>query len=445
MKEDPWPRPPGTAVIAESDDTVVVEGNHYFPRACCATTSRPSDTHTVCPWKGTARYYSLEVDGELNQDAVWYYPSPRTPPGRSPTASRSGRASRSPREGRRPARTVGRPARAGPRSQDRRPPGRRRPRARQLHLRLRPVALSRRPGAEGPAPDGSRVRRRRRGRRRRGERRPGGRPRGGALRVVRRHVRVLPARAADVVRGRRRLRLPRPDGHARRRGSGRGGPRAGGRWDARPGAPRCLDRRRPHARGAPQPLGRHGHRPPRRARRPRAARLTVAVVGDGAVGLCGVLAAAGSARSASWPCRATRPGQEVARRSVPPTSSTSAARTAPAPSPSCSAASGPTRCSSASAARVDAAGADDCPRRRDGRVRRASRTGSSCRSGSCSAGTSVGGGVAPVRAYLPELLAAWSRARSTPAGVRHELPLDEVADGYRAMHERRAIKVLLRP
>ncbi len=64
-------------VIAESDDTVVVENNHYFPRASLRDEFvRPSDTHSVCPWKGTASYYSLEVDGQTNTDAVWYYPQP---------------------------------------------------------------------------------------------------------------------------------------------------------------------------------------------------------------------------------------------------------------------------------------------------------------------------------------------------------------------------------
>ncbi|MFL6165539.1 MAG: DUF427 domain-containing protein [Ornithinibacter sp.] len=65
-------------VIAESDDTVVVEGNHYFPAdAVDQSLLRPSDTHTVCPWKGTASYWSLEVDGATNADAVWYYPEPK--------------------------------------------------------------------------------------------------------------------------------------------------------------------------------------------------------------------------------------------------------------------------------------------------------------------------------------------------------------------------------
>lgn len=65
-------------VIAESDDTVVVEGNHYFPAdSLDRDLLRPSDTHTVCPWKGTASYWSLEVDGETNRDAAWYYPDPK--------------------------------------------------------------------------------------------------------------------------------------------------------------------------------------------------------------------------------------------------------------------------------------------------------------------------------------------------------------------------------
>jgi uncharacterized protein (DUF427 family) len=64
-------------VIAESDDTVVVEGNHYFPAdAVDAAVLRPSETQTHCPWKGEASYYSLEVDGKVNADAAWYYPTP---------------------------------------------------------------------------------------------------------------------------------------------------------------------------------------------------------------------------------------------------------------------------------------------------------------------------------------------------------------------------------
>jgi uncharacterized protein (DUF427 family) len=66
------------ATIAQSDDTVVVEGNHYFPASSVdASLLRPSGTTSVCPWKGTASYYSLEVDGQVNEDAVWYYPEPK--------------------------------------------------------------------------------------------------------------------------------------------------------------------------------------------------------------------------------------------------------------------------------------------------------------------------------------------------------------------------------
>lgn len=65
-------------VIAESDDTVIVEGNHYFPLASVdPTLIRPTDTHSVCPWKGTASYYDIAVDGETNADAAWYYPTPK--------------------------------------------------------------------------------------------------------------------------------------------------------------------------------------------------------------------------------------------------------------------------------------------------------------------------------------------------------------------------------
>ena len=65
-------------VIAESDDIVVVEGNHYFPEESLRRGFlRESDTTTFCPWKGTANYYSLEIDGETNLDAVWYYADPK--------------------------------------------------------------------------------------------------------------------------------------------------------------------------------------------------------------------------------------------------------------------------------------------------------------------------------------------------------------------------------
>lgn len=65
-------------VIAESDDTVLVEGNHYFPASSLNREYVTFSNHrTTCPWKGEASYYSLLVDGELNPDAVWYYPDPR--------------------------------------------------------------------------------------------------------------------------------------------------------------------------------------------------------------------------------------------------------------------------------------------------------------------------------------------------------------------------------
>jgi len=65
-------------VIAESDDTVVVEGNHYFPLdSVRADVLKPSGSHTHCPWKGEASYYSLSVDGADNPDAAWYYAEPK--------------------------------------------------------------------------------------------------------------------------------------------------------------------------------------------------------------------------------------------------------------------------------------------------------------------------------------------------------------------------------
>ncbi|HYE15942.1 MAG TPA: DUF427 domain-containing protein [Pyrinomonadaceae bacterium] len=64
------------AVLAESDDTVVVEGNHYFPAGSINREHfRESHTHTTCPWKGEASYYDVVVNGETNKDAAWYYPS----------------------------------------------------------------------------------------------------------------------------------------------------------------------------------------------------------------------------------------------------------------------------------------------------------------------------------------------------------------------------------
>ena len=65
------------AVLADSDRTVVVEGNHYFPSASMNRKYfRTSETHTTCPWKGVASYYDVMVDDKVNHDAAWYYPSP---------------------------------------------------------------------------------------------------------------------------------------------------------------------------------------------------------------------------------------------------------------------------------------------------------------------------------------------------------------------------------
>ncbi|QNF32368.1 DUF427 domain-containing protein [Adhaeribacter swui] len=65
-------------VIAESDDTVVVENNYYFPLdAINKQFLIPSDTHTTCPWKGQASYYTVEVNGQQNKDAAWYYADPK--------------------------------------------------------------------------------------------------------------------------------------------------------------------------------------------------------------------------------------------------------------------------------------------------------------------------------------------------------------------------------
>jgi uncharacterized protein (DUF427 family) len=65
-------------VVAESDDTVVVEGNHYFPRSALDDAYvLPSNTKTMCSWKGQASYLTLFVDGDANPDAVWFYPEPK--------------------------------------------------------------------------------------------------------------------------------------------------------------------------------------------------------------------------------------------------------------------------------------------------------------------------------------------------------------------------------
>ena len=66
------------AVIAESDDTVVVERNHYFPRDSVKSEFLVESGHSsMCPWKGTASYFSLQVDGDTNTDAAWYYADPK--------------------------------------------------------------------------------------------------------------------------------------------------------------------------------------------------------------------------------------------------------------------------------------------------------------------------------------------------------------------------------
>lgn len=65
------------AVLAHSDDTVIVEGNHYFPpESMNKEYFNESSTQTTCPWKGRASYFDVEVDGQSNQDAAWYYPQP---------------------------------------------------------------------------------------------------------------------------------------------------------------------------------------------------------------------------------------------------------------------------------------------------------------------------------------------------------------------------------
>lgn len=66
------------AVLAESDDIVTVEGNAYFPEGSLRREHfAPSDTHTVCGWKGTASYYTVTVGGKTNRDAAWFYPEPK--------------------------------------------------------------------------------------------------------------------------------------------------------------------------------------------------------------------------------------------------------------------------------------------------------------------------------------------------------------------------------
>ena len=65
-------------IIAQSDETVVVEGNHYFPAdSVNKALLRESETHSTCPWKGEASYYDVLVNGEVNRDAAWHYPDPK--------------------------------------------------------------------------------------------------------------------------------------------------------------------------------------------------------------------------------------------------------------------------------------------------------------------------------------------------------------------------------
>jgi uncharacterized protein (DUF427 family) len=66
------------AVLAESERTIVVEGNHYFPRdSLRGEHFRPSETHTTCGWKGIASYFDVVVGDEVNRDAAWFYPEPK--------------------------------------------------------------------------------------------------------------------------------------------------------------------------------------------------------------------------------------------------------------------------------------------------------------------------------------------------------------------------------
>ena len=65
-------------VVADSDQTIVVEGNHYFPpQDVTRDLLSPSDTHTTCAWKGTASYYDIVADGQRNPGAAWFYPEPK--------------------------------------------------------------------------------------------------------------------------------------------------------------------------------------------------------------------------------------------------------------------------------------------------------------------------------------------------------------------------------
>jgi uncharacterized protein (DUF427 family) len=67
------------AVLAESAETIVIEGNHYFPEdSINKEYFQPSETHTVCGWKGTASYYDVVAGGATNKDAAWFYPDAKT-------------------------------------------------------------------------------------------------------------------------------------------------------------------------------------------------------------------------------------------------------------------------------------------------------------------------------------------------------------------------------
>ena len=77
MRETPMKAIWNNTVLAESDQTVVVEGNHYFPAESVKQDyMKPSATHSTCPWKGVASYYTVEAGGKTNPDAAWYYPEP---------------------------------------------------------------------------------------------------------------------------------------------------------------------------------------------------------------------------------------------------------------------------------------------------------------------------------------------------------------------------------
>ena len=65
-------------ILAESNETIVIEGNHYFPSESIKKEHfRESNTHTTCPWKGESSYYDIIVDQEVNSDSAWYYPEPK--------------------------------------------------------------------------------------------------------------------------------------------------------------------------------------------------------------------------------------------------------------------------------------------------------------------------------------------------------------------------------